>query len=225
MVLRHRQAAAYCAGTAIPVLTSGACWEVVLKYTCDVVAPTCCHLVNKARLNNSNAMREPCTARSRHLLCPSSVHLVLTIIFRQCKMDRETFYNDGWGWRKLSRFHRAGGDLGSHSYSPSLGVESTHSKHGCVDALPSDGAVSGGGAGCASACNLHRLPCTPTPCPLARNHHQFTCTGKVHGSLARAGKVRGQTPKVEKQEKKKTPKGRAKKRLVYTRRFLNVGAC
>lgn len=43
--------------------------------------------------------------------------------------------------------------------------------------------------------------------------------------MARAGKVRGQTPKVEKQEKKKTPKGRAKKRLVYTRRFLNVGAC
>merc|ERR1712055_902135 len=27
--------------------------------------------------------------------------------------------------------------------------------------------------------------------------------GKVHGSLARAGKVKGQTPKVEKQEKKK----------------------
>lgn len=27
--------------------------------------------------------------------------------------------------------------------------------------------------------------------------------GKVHGSLARAGKVRGQTPKVPKQEKKK----------------------
>ncbi|GFQ88587.1 40S ribosomal protein S30 [Trichonephila clavata] len=27
--------------------------------------------------------------------------------------------------------------------------------------------------------------------------------GKVHGSLARAGKVRGQTPKVEKQEKRK----------------------
>ena len=46
--------------------------------------------------------------------------------------------------------------------------------------------------------------------------------GKVHGSLARAGKVRSQTPKVDKQEKKKTPKGRAKKRLVYTRRFVNV---
>ncbi|TFJ99899.1 MORN repeat-containing protein 2 [Platysternon megacephalum] len=29
--------------------------------------------------------------------------------------------------------------------------------------------------------------------------------GKVHGSLARAGKVRGQTPKVAKQEKKLTP--------------------
>ncbi|KIX97925.1 40S ribosomal protein S30 [Fonsecaea multimorphosa CBS 102226] len=46
--------------------------------------------------------------------------------------------------------------------------------------------------------------------------------GKVHGSLARAGKVKSQTPKVEKQEKKKTPKGRAKKRITYTRRFVNV---
>ncbi|ORY45304.1 hypothetical protein BCR33DRAFT_716591, partial [Rhizoclosmatium globosum] len=31
--------------------------------------------------------------------------------------------------------------------------------------------------------------------------------GKVHGSLARAGKVKGQTPKVEKQEKKKKQTG------------------
>ncbi|KAF4954417.1 hypothetical protein FGADI_5283 [Fusarium gaditjirri] len=46
--------------------------------------------------------------------------------------------------------------------------------------------------------------------------------GKVHGSLARAGKVKSQTPKVEKQEKTKTPKGRALKRLKYTRRFVNV---
>lgn len=28
--------------------------------------------------------------------------------------------------------------------------------------------------------------------------------------------------KVEPQEKKKTPKGRAKKRITYTRRFVNV---
>ena len=73
------------------------------------------------------------------------------------------------------------------------------------------------------------------------------------GSLARAGKVKSQTPKVrcristktvfttyllqlacvadtdyclipqvEPQEKKKTPKGRAKKRITYTRRFVNV---
>ncbi|KAK0717104.1 ribosomal protein S30-domain-containing protein [Lasiosphaeria miniovina] len=35
-------------------------------------------------------------------------------------------------------------------------------------------------------------------------------------------KVKSQTPKVEKQEKKKVPKGRAKKRLQYTRRFVNV---
>lgn len=47
--------------------------------------------------------------------------------------------------------------------------------------------------------------------------------GKVHGSLARAGKVRGQTPKVPKQDKKKKPKGRAMKRIKYNRRFVNVG--
>ncbi|KAN0066236.1 40S ribosomal protein S30 [Thecaphora frezii] len=46
--------------------------------------------------------------------------------------------------------------------------------------------------------------------------------GKVHGSLARAGKVKSQTPKIEKQEKPKQPKGRAKKRLLYNRRFVNV---
>ena len=45
---------------------------------------------------------------------------------------------------------------------------------------------------------------------------------KVHGSLARAGKVKSQTPKVEKTEKPKKPKGRAYKRLLYTRRFVNV---
>merc|ERR1711941_54097 len=33
--------------------------------------------------------------------------------------------------------------------------------------------------------------------------------GKVHGSLARAGKVKGQTPKVDKEEKKKKKTGRA----------------
>ena len=44
------------------------------------------------------------------------------------------------------------------------------------------------------------------------------------GSLARAGKVKGQTPKVEKQEKKKLPTGRAKKRMLYNRRFVNVVA-
>jgi small subunit ribosomal protein S30e len=48
--------------------------------------------------------------------------------------------------------------------------------------------------------------------------------GKVHGSLARAGKVKSQTPKVPKQEKKKQPRGRAKKRIQYNRRFVNVVA-
>merc|ERR1712187_397815 len=47
--------------------------------------------------------------------------------------------------------------------------------------------------------------------------------GKVHGSLARAGKVKGQTPKVDKMEdKKKIPRGRAKKRMQYNRRYVNV---
>ncbi|KAH3846663.1 FAU ubiquitin-like and ribosomal protein S30 [Dreissena polymorpha] len=46
--------------------------------------------------------------------------------------------------------------------------------------------------------------------------------GKVHGSLARAGKVKGQTPKVEKQEKKKKKTGRAKRRMQYNRRYVNV---
>lgn len=48
--------------------------------------------------------------------------------------------------------------------------------------------------------------------------------GKVHGSLARAGKVKGQTPKVEKAEKKKKKTGRAKRRMLYNKRFVNVVA-
>ncbi|XP_014468937.1 PREDICTED: uncharacterized protein LOC106741424 [Dinoponera quadriceps] len=46
--------------------------------------------------------------------------------------------------------------------------------------------------------------------------------GKVHGSLARAGKVKAQTPKVERQEKSKKKTGRAKRRIQYNRRFVNV---
>jgi len=47
-------------------------------------------------------------------------------------------------------------------------------------------------------------------------------TGKVHGSLARAGKVKNQTPKVDKQPKKKKARGRAFKRMQYNRRYVNV---
>ncbi|XP_047473137.1 FAU ubiquitin-like and ribosomal protein S30 [Penaeus chinensis] len=43
--------------------------------------------------------------------------------------------------------------------------------------------------------------------------------GKVHGSLSRAGKVKSQTPVVEKKEKKKAKTGRAKRRAQYERRF------
>ncbi|KAK7346723.1 hypothetical protein VNO80_21246 [Phaseolus coccineus] len=55
-----------------------------------------------------------------------------------------------------------------------------------------------------------------------REKHQFIKMGKVHGSLARAGKVRGQTPKVAKQDKKKKPRGRAHKRMQYNRRFVTA---
>merc|ERR1712129_116121 len=58
-------------------------------------------------------------------------------------------------------------------------------------------------------------------------HHTIDLTiplkgGKVHGSLARAGKVKGQTPKVEAEEKKKKKTGRAKRRIQHNRRFVNV---
>eukprot|EP00010_Vexillifera_abyssalis_P007852 CAMPEP_0201544914 /NCGR_PEP_ID=MMETSP0173_2-20130828/1531_1 /ASSEMBLY_ACC=CAM_ASM_000268 /TAXON_ID=218659 /ORGANISM="Vexillifera sp., Strain DIVA3 564/2" /LENGTH=63 /DNA_ID=CAMNT_0047953197 /DNA_START=49 /DNA_END=240 /DNA_ORIENTATION=+ len=44
--------------------------------------------------------------------------------------------------------------------------------------------------------------------------------GKVHGGLARAGKVKNNTPKVEPMEgKAKAKVGRAKKRFLYNRRF------
>ena len=46
--------------------------------------------------------------------------------------------------------------------------------------------------------------------------------GKIHGTLAKAGKVKNVTPKVEKQDKKNKPlRGRARKRELYTRRCVN----
>ncbi|CAL5438827.1 unnamed protein product [Camellia sinensis] len=56
----------------------------------------------------------------------------------------------------------------------------------------------------------------------ASSRRNNTTMGKVHGSLARAGKVRGQTPKVAKQDKKKKPRGRAHKRMQYNRRFVTA---
>uniref|UniRef100_A0A667G3W7 40S ribosomal protein S30 n=1 Tax=Lynx canadensis TaxID=61383 RepID=A0A667G3W7_LYNCA len=46
--------------------------------------------------------------------------------------------------------------------------------------------------------------------------------GKVHGSPACAGKIRQQTPKVAKQEKKKTTTGQAKQQMQYNQCFVNV---
>eukprot|EP00076_Gallus_gallus_P035675 XP_025001213.1 ubiquitin-like protein fubi and ribosomal protein S30 isoform X2 [Gallus gallus] len=71
-----------------------------------------------------------------------------------------------------------------------------------------------GGWSCAGTQRCSRILHSGSGCPAAG--------GKVHGSLARAGKVRGQTPKVAKQEKKKKKTGRAKRRMQYNRRFVNV---
>ncbi|OHT06603.1 40S ribosomal protein S30 [Tritrichomonas foetus] len=46
--------------------------------------------------------------------------------------------------------------------------------------------------------------------------------GKVHGSLAQAGKVRSNTPKVHKMEKTKPLRGRAHIRKQYNKRFLAI---
>lgn len=39
------------------------------------------------------------------------------------------------------------------------------------------------------------------------------------GSIARAGKVRNQTPRVEKQEKQRPVTGRARKRMLFQKRL------
>jgi small subunit ribosomal protein S30e len=43
-----------------------------------------------------------------------------------------------------------------------------------------------------------------------------------HGNLAKAGKVRKQTPKVLTTPKKAPANGRAHKRALYNKRFVNV---
>jgi small subunit ribosomal protein S30e len=50
----------------------------------------------------------------------------------------------------------------------------------------------------------------------------WTRTDRSARVRIRARQVRGQTPKVAKQEKKKQPKGRAFQRIKYNRRFVNV---
>ena len=50
----------------------------------------------------------------------------------------------------------------------------------------------------------------PKPMVLEAQNSKGLTMGKVHGSLTRAGKVKNQTPKVEKQEKGKSHVGRAK---------------
>ena len=59
------------------------------------------------------------------------------------------------------------------------------------------------------------------PCPYKSQFLTLRApiAGKVHGSLSRAGKVKGQTPDAEKQAKRKKPRGRAFKRMQYNKRF------
>ncbi len=58
------------------------------------------------------------------------------------------------------------------------------------------------------------------PCPSACSKH----VAAVHGGLARAGKVRGQTPKVDPTVKAKEKRGRALKRIQYNKRFFSAVA-
>ena len=50
--------------------------------------------------------------------------------------------------------------------------------------------------------------------------------GKIHGGLAKVGRVRNLAPKVDKKEReqgqKKAVRGRAKKRIQYNRRIANI---
>ncbi|WAR55462.1 hypothetical protein PtB15_6B203 [Puccinia triticina] len=63
-------------------------------------------------------------------------------------------------------------------------------------------------------------PPRPRPARTHPQHRNSTRSQQVHGSLARAGKVRSQCPKVAKQERtKKKLQGRAKKRACYNNRF------
>lgn len=48
--------------------------------------------------------------------------------------------------------------------------------------------------------------------------------GKQHGTLAKAGKVRKQTPKVARLEKPRKPRGRAYKRILYKKNFAPLVA-
>lgn len=60
------------------------------------------------------------------------------------------------------------------------------------------------------------------PLESCSNNFFFFIIAKVHGGLTRTGKVRNNTPKVEKMEKRRPKTGRAKKRLLYNKRFVNV---
>jgi small subunit ribosomal protein S30e len=90
----------------------------------------------------------------------------------------------------------------------------------CAATLPGGFLPTAAGGEC---CSGVEFPGLQTCCALLLSCFAFLFPGKVHGSLARAGKVRSQTPKVAKAEKKKVPKGRAFQRLKYNRRFVNVG--
>jgi len=50
----------------------------------------------------------------------------------------------------------------------------------------------------------------------------FSTMGKVHGSLAQAGKVRSNTPKVAKMDKPKPVRGRARLRKLYNKRVMSA---
>merc|ERR1719154_594323 len=131
-------------------------------------------------------------------------------------------------WTRVNGAERGNAVVTKHRHDGALGTgKSGEGEHGSADGgdLHGCGWCGGGGLKCyvlqATKCsNDTTLAQFEEGCSF--DIHCGLPGGKVHGSLSRAGKVKGQTPKVDKQDKKKSKTGRAKRRFQYNRRFVNV---
>lgn len=128
----------------------------------------------------------------------------------------------------MDNFFRLAGDLARISgYLWSCDIILEDLTGVCSGPMPATSSIRSRSAGDYCRVGLIFCSCVSGVCVFGALEHALTPTplpppGKVHGSLARAGKVKGQTPKVEAQEKRKKKTGRAKRRIQYRRRFVTV---